>query len=183
MAKTLIKILLPILIILLGSYFVLKFIKEDHQSSSQKIPVEVGTKVPDFDMHTLNGEVKKLSEITDKVILVNFWATWCTACVYEMPSMRNLQETFKEKGFTVAFLSVDANPKAIVPAYLKKLKIDFETYVDQDQKLAEYFDVHGIPFTAILDKDRRILYLEVGERDWNTKQVKDQISQWLTQNT
>lgn len=175
------KILLPILVIVgvaIGGLYVLKSQLGDPNSAGHDT-LGVGDQLPDITFHKLGGGEVKFSELGKKVVLVNFWATWCEACVVEMPSIVALRKSYVDQGFEVAFVSVDENPEAVLPRFLSKLKIGFQTYVDKDQELAEMFDVHAIPLTVILNQNREILFIESGERDWNSEQVRKQVEEWL----
>ena len=63
---------------------------------------------------------------------------------------------------------------------MKQTGIDFQVYTDPETRLSELFDVHAIPLTVILDKDRRILFMESGEMDWTSHQFKAQLERWLS---
>lgn len=140
-----------------------------------------GATLPDFDLQTLDGKKLKYSEIGAKVVLLNFWATWCEACVVEMPSIVKLHQMYKDKGLTVVAVNLDEKPESVVPKAAKQLKIDFPVYVDAGGKLADLFDVHAIPLTIIMNKDRKVLYVEGGERDWTDSEMKTKMDQWISQ--
>jgi thiol-disulfide isomerase/thioredoxin len=141
-----------------------------------------GTVLPDFDLQTLEGKKLKFSDLKAKVVLINFWATWCEACVIEMPSIVKLYQSYKDKGLEIVGVNLDEKPDAVVPKAVKQLKIDFPIYVDSSGALANLFDVHAIPLTVILNHDRKILYVEGGERDWTDSEIKTKMDQWVGQN-
>ena len=115
----------------------------------------------------------------EKPIVVDFWATWCEACMVEMPSILKLRQEFKPKGFDLVAVNVDENPNAVLPKTLKKLGIDFPVFIDEENKLGDLFQIQAIPLTVIIDKDRKVLYIEGGEKDWYSKEVRELMQGWL----
>ncbi len=175
------KILLPIVIMILiivAGLTLLKNQQTNHNQGHQ--PVEVGSVMPDLVLKKFpdSGSVK-LSSLGHKITLLNFWATWCEACMVEIPSILKLRESYKDQGFDVVFMNVDQNPAAVLPKTLKTLGIDFPVYVDNEGETSDIFDVHAIPLTAVMDKNRKILMLESGELDWNGPEVRQKTAGWL----
>jgi thiol-disulfide isomerase/thioredoxin len=122
-----------------------------------------------------------IPELGSKLVLINFWATWCAPCRIELPSLVELQKTFPETDLRIVLLSVDASADVKLPPFLKQTNIPFPVYLDREQHWSDFFDVHGIPITAILDKNGKTLYVEEGARDWNSTEVQDRIRQWLAE--
>lgn len=192
--KNLIKALLPVLVIILvvvGALYVIKAqmpqkgansaASTESQQAGQPQTAQIGATLPDFQLDGIAGtKSAKLSEFQKGVTLVNFWATWCEACMEEMPSLVQLRNEYKDKGFEVVGVNLDENGETVVPKTIKQLKIQFPIFQDPDNKIAEYFDVHAIPLSVILNKDRKILYIENGERNWNDQETKTQLEKWLT---
>lgn len=179
------KFLLPlgiILILVLGGLF---FIKTQiapsltHQGSQGEI--REGSVLSEFSIQQFNGSKVKISDLKAKVLLINFWATWCEACVYEIPSILKLRAALKDKGFEVVFINLDDNPSVVLPRALKRLNIDFPVYLDTDGTLSDLFDVHAIPLTVLMTGDRKVLYLKPGERDWGTREIQEQVEKWLAE--
>jgi thiol-disulfide isomerase/thioredoxin len=182
-SKKLFKILAPVGAIIGLVLIAVVVIKKQSQSAFEgtgQPAIEVGGQLPDFDLVQFSsGKEMKFSELDKKVVLVNFWATWCEACMVEMPSIVKLRKAYESKGFEVLALNVDENPEAVLPKTLNRLGLDFPIYVDRDQKLADLFDVHAIPLTVILDRNRKILFIETGERDWNGSDIHAKLEAWL----
>lgn len=138
--------------------------------------------LPDFDLYGFaNIELKshKFSELKGKLFIINFWASWCDACIEEMPSIVSLYNEFKDQGLEVIGVNVDENPDRVVPPILQKLGMKFPIIIDKEQKLSDLFDVSAIPLTAVVDKNRRILKSVSGEHNWNSPQTRSQIKEWL----
>lgn len=198
---TLIRTLIPIVVILAvvagGLYFVKSHLRAVSPKSSKDetlgtagnpdspeqgaIDVDVGRILPDFSLTPFQGKSpESISQAGGKVTLVNFWATWCEACMVEMPSIVKLQQAYRGKGFRVVAIDLDEKPEAVLPKTMKDLGIDFPVFVDSDNKLSELFDVHAIPLTVIIDKDRKVLFMENGERNWNGEEIRSKLDKWLS---
>lgn len=177
----LIKVLLPIVIILVIAFGVLTLIKEKTTPplNTGTFQARVGATIPDAELSVLGGGTKPLSSFKSKILLINFWASWCDSCITEMPSLVQLRSQFKPDEFEIAFINVDEKPEAVVPSLLKKFKIDFPSFLDTEQKLSDLFDVRAIPFTMMIDRNRKILLIETGERNWNGKDIQQLIAKWL----
>lgn len=181
------RVLIPIAVIILAvaaGLFALKSgLVTNQKQSGESISVKVGEVAPDLNlMQTdaqFNTRAVKLSSLKSKVVFVNFWATWCEACMVEIPSILALRERYKDKGLSVVLMNVDENPKAVLGATLKMLHVDFPIFTDQNQEWSHLFQVRGIPFTVVLDAQRKILFFETGERNWDSASVQKQFELWL----
>jgi thiol-disulfide isomerase/thioredoxin len=125
------------------------------------------TAVPlDIGLQDVNGMTVKLSDFKGKIMFLNFWATWCPPCRFEMPAMEKLHKKLKNKDFVM--LAVDLQePAAVVKKYFKKHKLTFMSLMDTDGEVSGLFGVRSIPTTFILDKEGRIIGGAVGAREWN----------------
>lgn len=151
------------------------------QTAQPAAELTVGSQVQDLEFTRSEGGGKlKLSELKSKVIMVNFWATWCEACMVEMPSIVKLRDLYHDRGFEVAAINLDENPDVVLAKTMRELKMDFPVYLDPESKIADLFDVHAIPFTIILDSQRKVLMIETGERDWNGEDIHSQLEKWLS---
>jgi thiol-disulfide isomerase/thioredoxin len=166
-----------------GLFFIKSQVGNKSEETSTTSSTQVGATIPDFALTSIQGKQAKFSEVVSsskaKVVLVNFWATWCEACMVEMPSIIQLSSAYKDKGFEVLGINLDENPETVVPKAIKELGIAFSIYSDTDNKITEYFDVRAIPLSVIVNSNRKILYIENGEKNWNDQEVHHQIDQWL----
>jgi thiol-disulfide isomerase/thioredoxin len=145
----------------------------DEGSRSERLFEEIGvvqippTPIPiDISLPDLNGMVVKFSDFKGKIVFLNFWATWCPPCRFEMPAMEKLHKKLKNKDFVM--LAVDLQePAAVVKKYFKKHKLTFMSLMDTDGEVSGLFGVRSIPTTFILDKEGRIIGGAVGAREWN----------------
>ncbi|MGK5084922.1 TlpA disulfide reductase family protein [Bdellovibrionota bacterium FG-1] len=193
--NSLIKVLLPIgmiIVLVVGGLYWVKAQVAHKQVALQnaaassgtvveEVQIEVGQTLPDVDLHVFGGDKVKLSGLSSRVTLVNFWATWCEACMLEMPSIVKLRKSFLAQGFDVAAVNVDHNPGAVLPRVMNRLGIDFRVFFDEDQKLSELFHIEAIPLTVIINTTRKILMVENGERDWNGADMHAAVEKWLAE--
>jgi peroxiredoxin len=114
------------------------------------------------------GNTISLSNFRGKVVFLNFWATWCPACVIEMPSMQKLHRRFKDKNFVmVAINSQETN--AQVKSFFDKYKLSFAALLDSSGEVGTWFDVNALPTTFVLDKEGRIIGRALGPRQWHSQ--------------
>ncbi len=124
------------------------------------------------DKNTLD---KLISENKDKVLLFNYWATWCKPCVEEFPDLMKLHKNYKDKDFKLIFVSLDFGEdfKDEITAFLKKSGVDFDTYYNnfnKDEELLNYVDKNwegGIPGTFIYDKTGKLRKSLIGKHDYD----------------
>lgn len=118
-------------------------------------------KAPDFSLKSVDGKTVKLSDYKNKVVLIDFWATWCPPCRRGIPDLIELQKEFK-KDFVVLGISVDTDTKGDVPAFVKDYGINY-TVVYGDNSTAKLFGgVSGIPTSFLIDKKGNIVDKHVG---------------------
>jgi peroxiredoxin len=114
------------------------------------------------------GNTVRLSDFRGKVVFLNFWATWCAACVVEMPSMEKLHRRLKDKDFVMIAINVQESD-AQVKAFFEKLKLSFTTLMDGNGEVATGFAVNALPTTFVLDKEGRIVGAAIGPREWDSR--------------
>jgi peroxiredoxin len=174
------KTTIPVLVLIFIVFSSLWFIKRNLPGNTRSLSnIQVGTALPDFVLERSDAGTTQLSKIQAKIILINFWATWCDSCMVEIPSIVKLRSDYHARGFEVIAINVDENPIAVLPKTIQRFKIDFPLYVDTNGVLSDLFNVNAIPLTVILDKNREILFIESGERDWNGKEIRSKLEQWL----
>jgi thiol-disulfide isomerase/thioredoxin len=177
------KVFLPIAIILVlivGALMAIKAsVHKESRLNSQPIEMVEGAEVPNFQLFGLDGNKYLLGDLPHKVMLVNFWATWCEACMEEMPSMVALRDLYASKGFEILAVNVDEDPIKAVPSVVKSMNIKFPIFRDPGNLLAEMFDVHAIPLSVVINKDRKILMIESGGREWNDEETHQLLDKWL----
>ena len=115
-----------------------------------KKPPLVGGPVPHFQLETLRGSPAKISDYRGKVILLNFWATWCTPCKKEMPEIQAAYEAFRDKNFVVLGVNFGEKPKE-VERLVKEMGLTFPILLDRKVTVAERHDVVSLPVTFFID--------------------------------
>jgi len=108
------------------------------------------------------GQTVKLADYKGKVVLLNFWATWCGPCKIEIPWFIEFEQTHKDKGFAVLGVSMDEDGWDVVKPYLASHKINYRVLLGDDSVATLYGGVDSLPTTFILDKEGRIASIHVG---------------------
>jgi peroxiredoxin len=121
----------------------------------------------DFSLPALNGGSFHLAEQRGKVVLVNFWATWCPPCLEEMPAMERLWRRHKDAGFVLVAVSVDTDPKKVAP-FVSQHGLTFPVALDTSMKVANAYGVRALPSSFIVGKDGRLTALALGPREWDS---------------
>lgn len=118
-------------------------------------------KLPDFTLATFekNESFVLSKEIQGKKVLINFWATWCTSCIHEIPLLESLKEKYKDD---VQFIAINAGEKNhLVNRFLKKYKFSYKQLMDNDRILSKALGVESLPVTIVIDQNLNILYRDV----------------------
>jgi thiol-disulfide isomerase/thioredoxin len=137
-----------------------------------------------FDWKNAKGETLSLNDFKGRVILLNFWATWCLPCIKELPSMERLQTKFKEDNFTIIAISLDRGGKSVAARLLKRLKLNKLTlYIDKENKSAQKLGVKFMPTTFIFDREGRKLGKLQGGIEWDSKNAEALIKYFINNPT
>ncbi|HEY0635729.1 MAG TPA: TlpA disulfide reductase family protein [Gammaproteobacteria bacterium] len=131
-----------------------------------------GAPLPDFTLADLGGKQHTLSALKGQVVMVNFWATYCTPCIKEMPSMQRLNDQLRGKPFQI--LAIDmAEERTEVDAFLRRFKLDvkFPILLDSEGEVVEAWMVSAVPTTFIIDPQGTIRYALYGAIEWDSAEV------------
>jgi peroxiredoxin len=109
----------------------------------------------DFRLTDLTGKEQSLSQYRGKIVLLNFWATWCKPCTTEMPAMQTAYDKLREKGFVVLAVN-ELEDDAKVREHIKQYGHTFPVLMDRDNKVANQFGVFGLPVTVFIDQEGRV---------------------------
>jgi thiol-disulfide isomerase/thioredoxin len=118
-------------------------------------------------LSALDGPAQDLEAHRGKVVLVNFWATWCEPCREEMPSIQRLHQRMRGKPFTVLLVNVD-EPEARVRRYLAESKVDLPVLLDRNKEAIREWGVRVMPTSFLVGADGRTRYQVVGDIDWSS---------------
>ncbi len=132
--------------------------------------VVVGDTAPSFKVITDSGKTITRSDFGGKVLVLNFWATWCPPCLEELPSLNNLQKQTAGTGVVVLGVSVDKNEQQY-KAFLKRNGVAFETSRDAEANLPAEYGTFKYPETYVIDASGKVRQKHIGAVDWNDPQV------------
>ena len=136
-------------------------------------PVSPPLAAADFSLPDLDGETHALSDFRGKVVMLNFWATWCPPCRREMPSMQRLYEKYREHGLVVVAVNQFEDPD-LVFEFTGRLSLEptFPILFDRESRVSEQYKVKGLPTTYLLDKQGRIRFRAIGGREFDHPEVE-----------
>lgn len=123
-------------------------------------PVE-GAIAPDFALPTPGGDEVNLYNLRGKVVLLNFWATWCGPCRLEMPSLQDRFDLLSDQGFTVLGINFD-EPEGLVAQYGEDLGLTFPLLLDKGGRIQEVYRIRGYPTSIFVDREGMIKILHIG---------------------
>ncbi len=132
-------------------------------------PSIAGKAAPDF-AFTLDGQPQQLSSLRGKIVVLNFWATWCPPCVAETPSLERMAAEMKPLGVTVLGVSVDTD-SAAYHKFLLDHQITFPTYRDANSKIPLSYGTKMYPETYIIGRNGKIRRKLIGEQDWTSPRM------------
>jgi len=126
-----------------------------------------------FTLPSLQGQSMSLADQKGDIILINFWATWCTDCVQEMPEFEKLYQKYHGKGLSIFAISIDQKGQPAVEAFLKKenLKLTYPILLDPDGHVARAYQLRWLPVTIVVGRDGRIIETVLGARPWGSKEI------------
>ncbi|MBI3375833.1 MAG: TlpA family protein disulfide reductase [Betaproteobacteria bacterium] len=137
-----------------------------------------GGPTPALALEDLHGRPVRLEGFKGKVVLVNFWATWCEPCRDEMPSIQRLRQELDGKAFEVVAVNV-AEPRSRVEAFLERTKLDLPVLLDHSGDAARGWRARILPATFIVGPDGSIRYSHAGELAWDEPRIVELISALL----
>jgi len=122
---------------------------------------ELSGPAPDFTLKSLSGENVKLSDLKGKIIMLNFWASWCGPCRQEMPILDEIYSMYKEKGFELLGVNLDEDLDER-DAFLEKTPVNFPILDDSEYTVAELYKNHAMPSTYFIDRKGNLRHLHEG---------------------
>ena len=132
----------------------------------------------EIELQDLYGADVNISDFRGKIVLLNFWATWCPTCVVEMPSMEKLHRKLKDKDFALVSISLQ-DPASEVKLFFKQNELTFTALLDSTGKTVPDFGIRAIPTTLILDKAGRIIGRVMGTREWDSRESVSMFEQLI----
>ena len=120
------------------------------------------TAAPNFALKDATGKLVKLSDFRGQVVLLDFWATWCSPCKIEIPWFIEFQQAYKDRNFTVLGVSMDDDGWDSVKPFIAKAQLNYRVMIGTDQVSAQYGGLDSLPTTLLIDREGRIAKTHVG---------------------
>ena len=147
------------------------------ESMSDRV-IEAGDKAPNFSIVTDDGRKISRSDFGGKLLVLNFWATWCPPCIEEIPSLDAMQKQLADKGVVVLAVSVDRNPQTY-QQFLQKAKTSFKTARDPEADISSRYGTFKFPETYVINKDGRVVAKYIANQDWMKPELLQEIARAL----
>jgi len=144
------------------------------QSDAEKSPTKLGTQILNFELKNINGITNELAQTKGKVILIDFWASWCGPCRKENPNVRKVYNKYKDKGMAILSISLDTDKESWKRAIQQDL-MSWNHMIDErdpSKSVASKYNVTGIPFTMLLDENYRIIAKNLRGADLEVKMAE-----------
>ena len=134
--------------------------------------VKLGEPAPNFQLPDLNDHLVTLSDLRGKVVLLNFWATWCGPCRVEMPTMEQLYRTFSRKDFEILAVSIDTQGVAVTRPFQQQYHLTFPILHDADYRVGLMYGARSLPMTFLVDRQGVVRHQIFGARDWGASEAQ-----------
>lgn len=133
--------------------------------------VKPGELAPDFRLRDMDGRMVSLSDFRGKVVLLNFWATWCGPCRIEMPAMEELYRSYPRKDFEILAVSTDAQGVAVTRPFQQEYRLSFPILHDADFRVGLSYGTRTLPMTFMVDRQGIVRQQIFGARDWGAPEA------------
>jgi peroxiredoxin len=134
--------------------------------------VEVGEPAPNFALKTLGGENLRLSEYRGRVVLVNFWASWCGPCREQLPALQELHDRYERAGLKVLAVNVEEDRGEAVAA---AGGYTFPVLLDAEHRVSRRYDIGSMPVTLLIDRDGVLRYAHRGKRGSDNRDYREEL--------
>ena len=141
-------------------------------------PYPNGSAAPEFELQDFDNQMHRLSEYRGKVVLVNFWASWCIPCIEEMPGMQRTADTLSDRPFEILAINI-AEQQNRIQRFLKSMDIKFRVLLDRDGSTFKAWQGRVLPISFLVDPEGRIRYRAIGPIDWDTDEVLATINKMM----
>jgi peroxiredoxin len=153
--------------------------REDLLSAMGVQPPPAKTEAPDFALTSLEGRKVGINDYRGKLILLNFWATWCVPCQWEMGEMETLYQAYKDKGFVVLAVSLDADGERSVKPFATERGLTYPILLDTKLEAARAYRIQGPPTTFLIGPQGETIGIALGPREWGGEKARALIQHLL----
>jgi peroxiredoxin len=133
-------------------------------STAANAAVQPAATAPDFTLRSMDGPNMRLAEQRGRVVMVNFWATWCGPCRQEMPHLNKLYDKYRDSGFVLLGVNIDDNASKATDL-ATKLGLRFPVLLDTDKTVTRLYDMGSMPATVLIDREGKVRHLHRGYRE------------------
>lgn len=133
---------------------------------------------PDFTLKSNTGENVRLEEQRGKVVMINFWASWCAPCRQEMPLLDELYQRYERAGFTLLGINVEQDSSA-AQRFLSDVGVSFPILFDPTSEVSRAYQVSAMPTTVMVDRDGQVRYVNRGYRPGDEEKYREQIRELI----
>jgi len=156
----------------------LGFLATTTQAAGTLQPFEADNPEVNFSLTDLKGTTRTLNEYRGKVVLVNFWASWCVPCIKEMPGMQRIADALRDRPFVILAINI-AEPQRRIQKFLKSMDINFKVLLDKDGSTFKAWQGRVLPTSFLLDPEGKIRFRAVGPIDWDTDEALATINKMM----
>jgi peroxiredoxin len=147
-------------------------------ASAQPLKQWKGGATPALQLQDVDGKLHRLADYRGKVVLLNFWATWCAPCREEMPSMQSLRESLEGRPFAVLAVNVGEGERA-ARDFGEKMALRFPILLDRDMTATRAWSARVLPASYVIGPDGKVAYSYLGAIDWSSPQVKSALERLM----
>lgn len=140
--------------------------------------VNAGDTAPDFSIVTENGRTMTRSDFGGKLLVLNFWASWCPPCIEELPSLNQFAQQYASQGVVVLGVSIDKN-ETLYKNFLRQRRVAFDTARDPDANISASYGTFQIPETYLIDRNGKVLEKVISNQDWMDPQFLARVKTML----
>jgi cytochrome c biogenesis protein CcmG, thiol:disulfide interchange protein DsbE len=140
--------------------------------------INAGDTAPDFSIVTEHGRTVTRSDFGGKLLVLNFWASWCPPCIEELPSLNQFATEYKSQGVVVLGVSIDKNPH-LYENFLKQRQVAFETARDPEANISANYGTFQIPETYLIGRDGKVLEKVISNQNWMDPQFLSRVKSML----
>jgi len=145
-----------------------------------KFPADPAIMAPDFQLPSLSEESIRLSDYKGKIVLLNFWATFCAPCRMEMPSLQILSDQYQDSDVVIIAVSLDEGRRRAIKKWISKIGLEFPIALEGETAGDDY-EVSSLPVTFIIGKEGQLIGRILGERKWDSSETREFIETLLSQ--